>query len=509
MSQHRKNGIFPMSFRSVLITVLLLCGVSAARAQDLADLLDKVRPSVVTVETRSSEGKGLGTGFLIQKDGLILTAAHVVKGARTIQVRFAVGNEVRDAKVLETDPDADFAVIKISGDNYPALPLGDSDHLRQGERVIAIGNPLGLDFTASEGIVSALRDSDGKALSTSKNVALIQTTAAISQGNSGGPIFNYQGEVVGIAVFKMKNGENLNFALAINRVKPTVTRVTASGYTPKRNTPTAGDNSTSNPDANFFKAAGGAARKPSPPTAKTGNWFLIASRAQDRQQVYRFVSEQDPLDDKDTEKWVKEKWDAGYQITDIAGGTDRWVIMMTKNSSYENRSLITNPDFPVKRVQELWNEDAYITSVLYGFDRWVVVMSRYPKDVAANMDQTMKLSADYPTAWIDGKAADGYRVTSVNSDGKVWLVVMTKGTGLGQQISQIFGENGFPKTWVEDNWTKGYYITSYGTGPKGKSIVVMSQGAKYKQQSYWMGAAFPTNWVKEKWGDGWDITGVR
>lgn len=488
-----------VSVRPVVLVLLLLCGFSPARAQDVADLLDAVRPSVVTIEATNGEGSALGTGFVVRKDGLVVTAAHVIKDARAIRAKFISGKTARVTRVLEEDTDQDFAVLRIEGDNYPALTMGDSEKLRQGQRVVSLGNPLGLDFTASEGIVSALRDANGHAVATGGDIAYVQTTAAISQGNSGGPIFNAKGEVVGLAVFKIKGGENLNFALAINRVKPLIdgTRIGA-------------DTTPTKPEA-IGKT--GPSAKPSttkvPPASATPReqWLLVASRAANRDQVYKFLSGGSPLGTKENEDWIKQKWDAGYHITDLANGDNRWAVIMTKDAGFTNQSVLADPnDFPTKRVRELWDDDYFITTALYGSNRWVVIMSQYPKDAAQRMDQVFKLGTEFPKDWVKEKFEAGYRITVANSDGKQWLVVMTKGTNLEDQTYKVFDD--LPREWVRDYWDKGYYITSIGSRAA-SFVVVMSKGVKYTQQDYKFTGEFPKNWIKEKWDGGWDITSIR
>ncbi|TKB24296.1 DegQ family serine endoprotease [Desulfopila sp. IMCC35006] len=163
--------------------------------------------------------QGQGSGFIISKDGFILTNNHVVDGADSIKVTLS-DNRDFDAKVIGTDPQTDVALIKISDpENLPVLPLGDSSQLEAGEWVIAIGNPFGLSQTVTVGVVSATgRSSIG--ISDYEN--FIQTDAAINPGNSGGPLINGRGEVVGIntALFSKTGGYmGIGFAIPINMVK--------------------------------------------------------------------------------------------------------------------------------------------------------------------------------------------------------------------------------------------------------------------------------------------------
>ncbi len=163
--------------------------------------------------------QGQGSGFIISKDGFILTNNHVVDGADSIKVTLA-DNRDFDAKVIGTDPQTDVALIKISDpQNLPVLPLGDSSNLEAGEWVIAIGNPFGLSQTVTVGVVSATGRSS---VGISEYENFIQTDAAINPGNSGGPLINGRGEAVGIntALFSRTGGYmGIGFAIPINMVK--------------------------------------------------------------------------------------------------------------------------------------------------------------------------------------------------------------------------------------------------------------------------------------------------
>jgi serine protease Do len=170
-------------------------------------------------EPREFKQHGLGSGFIISKDGFILTNNHVVDGADTIKVTLSDNREF-DAKVIGADPQSDLALLKIEDpENLPVLPLGDSANLEAGEWVIAIGNPFGLNQTVTIGVVSATGRS-GVGINDYEN--FIQTDAAINPGNSGGPLINGRGEVVGIntALFSRTGGYmGIGFAIPINMAK--------------------------------------------------------------------------------------------------------------------------------------------------------------------------------------------------------------------------------------------------------------------------------------------------
>ncbi len=157
---------------------------------------------------------GMGSGFIISADGIILTNAHVVRDAREVTVKLTDRREFR-AKVLGSDPKTDVAVLKIDAKNLPVVPLAKTDNLKVGEWVLAIGSPYGLDNTVTAGVVSA----KGRSLPDDSYVPFIQTDVAVNPGNSGGPLFNTRGEVVGInsQIYSQTGGyQGLSFAIPID-----------------------------------------------------------------------------------------------------------------------------------------------------------------------------------------------------------------------------------------------------------------------------------------------------
>jgi putative serine protease PepD len=198
-------------------TVTRNASVATATGIDVPAVLTAVSPSVVEVTAESSDGTATGTGFVISADGEILTNAHVVQGASQVKVRPAGEPTSRDATVVGRDDTADVALLKLpSGDGLTPVKLGTTTSTQVGEPVVAIGYALGLRGapTVSSGIVSAL----GRSLGDLSG--LIQTDAAISPGNSGGPLVNARGEVIGIntasATARGGVGENIGFAIAID-----------------------------------------------------------------------------------------------------------------------------------------------------------------------------------------------------------------------------------------------------------------------------------------------------
>ncbi len=168
--------------------------------------------------------KSLGSGFIINHEGYILTNNHVVEGADEIQVQLD-GNKKYQAKVIGTDPKTDIAVIKIEAKNISPVALGDSDQLQVGDWVLAVGNPFGLDHTVTAGIVSA----KGRVIGAGPYDNFIQTDASINPGNSGGPLFNLQGQVVGVNTAIVASGQGIGFAIPINMAKQLVPQLMSSG----------------------------------------------------------------------------------------------------------------------------------------------------------------------------------------------------------------------------------------------------------------------------------------
>ena len=170
--------------------------------------------------------EGAGSGFIIHKDGYIVTNHHVVDGAEDIEVRL-VGGEVYPAEVVGSDPKTDVALIKIKDGpgNLPYAPLGDSDKIEIGEWVMAIGNPYGLEHTVTVGIVSAT----GRSIGAGPYDDFIQTDASINPGNSGGPLFNTAGEVIGMNTAIIPGGQGLGFAVPVNMIKEILPQLRKSG----------------------------------------------------------------------------------------------------------------------------------------------------------------------------------------------------------------------------------------------------------------------------------------
>src|ERR1039457_1396862 len=197
-----------------LICFLLVLPFTAfsQTALTTAQIARKVSPSVVVIEGKTDSGDVLGSGFVISKDGKIVTNLHVIREMKAATVELANSKVFDSFSILATDERRDLAIIKIAGFGLPVLDLGDSDALVVGEPVVVVGSPKGLEGTVTAGILSSVRDSgDG--------FKVLQTDAAVNPGNSGGPLVNSKGQAIGVVSFKLRSTEGLNFAIPINYIR--------------------------------------------------------------------------------------------------------------------------------------------------------------------------------------------------------------------------------------------------------------------------------------------------
>lgn len=206
-----------------LVALSFACSSAASSSKTsrvpTKDLVQRSKPAIVRIEVVTATGPGVGTGFVISPDGRIATNLHVISGAREATVTLLDGTKVPLEEIAAIDAERDLAIIKIkTGKKLPTLRLGDSDEVAAGDAVIAIGNPLGVfDYSVSDGLISSVR-------ALSESLTILQISAPISQGSSGGPLFNEKGEVIGVATAIIGEGQNINLGIPSNYLRPLMQR---------------------------------------------------------------------------------------------------------------------------------------------------------------------------------------------------------------------------------------------------------------------------------------------
>lgn len=209
---------------------------SGGKTLNAEEIYKKVSPAVVGVVVQSNsanfgeETTGTGSGIIMSSDGYVITNSHVVGNTKNVKVKIVTtGEKEYSGVVVGYDSRTDVAVIKIDAKNLPCATFGDSSKVNVGSSVVAIGNPGGLDFsnTLTVGTVSAVNRNKG---ATNALVKYIQTDAAINQGNSGGPLLNMYGQVIGINTWKIADYEGMGFAIQINDVKSVINDIVSNGY---------------------------------------------------------------------------------------------------------------------------------------------------------------------------------------------------------------------------------------------------------------------------------------
>ncbi|HLD98067.1 MAG TPA: trypsin-like peptidase domain-containing protein [Candidatus Nanoarchaeia archaeon] len=195
---------------------LQISQLKAETSADFSGIIQNVIPGVVSVATDISQG----SGFIISEDGYVITNAHVLSGGRYARVLTYDDLQWINAELVGYNTEMDVAILKIPDNNYDYLSFGDSSNLKVGEKAIALGNPLGLSFSVSEGIISGL-DRIGP-----NNLPIyIQIDTPLNRGNSGGPLVSKEGKVIGINNFKLQGSENLGFALESDEAVKTINAI--------------------------------------------------------------------------------------------------------------------------------------------------------------------------------------------------------------------------------------------------------------------------------------------
>jgi putative serine protease PepD len=200
---------------------------------------DGAKDSVAYISASTAQGQATGSGFVVSSDGLIVTNAHVVEGAGEVAVKVGTDGDQLPAEVVGIDPSRDLALLDVDGSGLPALELGDSDQVEVGDATYAIGNPYGLDHTLTTGIVSAL-DRQLQAPDGATIDGAIQTDAALNPGNSGGPLLDASGKVIGVnAQIATGGGEQggnvgIGFAIPASTVSEFVDQARGGGLEPQQ-----------------------------------------------------------------------------------------------------------------------------------------------------------------------------------------------------------------------------------------------------------------------------------
>ena len=210
------NKATPATGRSTTSSASSTSPSSVQGVLSAKQIVEASKPAIVRIESHYPQGRhAVGTGFVVSPDGRIVTNLHVVQGAADIRVVMLGGRTTKVRRVVAFDRDRDLAVLQIDTKNaLPTLRLGDSDKVSAGEHVVAIGNPLGvLDYTVSDGLISSVR-------AVTPLLTVLQISAPISRGSSGGPLFNDVGEVIGVATMVSREGQNLNFGVPSNYLQP-------------------------------------------------------------------------------------------------------------------------------------------------------------------------------------------------------------------------------------------------------------------------------------------------
>lgn len=194
-------------------------GNAVAIAKPASQILDENRGSIGVIVAAGNTSLRLGTGFFVGSSGLLLTNFHVIEGTDLVGVKVPGSNDVLWAKkATGFDVENDLVVLEVETGGKKPVSFGDSDQAQVGEQIVVIGNPEGLEQTVSNGLLSGIREVDGR--------KLFQISAPISEGSSGSPVFDGRGEVIGVVVSTLESGQNLNFAVPVNYAKPLLNRTT-------------------------------------------------------------------------------------------------------------------------------------------------------------------------------------------------------------------------------------------------------------------------------------------
>lgn len=198
-----------------LLLIFLMPAVSTAAADEsqvISQIFEKKSDAVVLIAVASPEGDRQGSGFFISRNGKIVTNYHLIQRARKVIVKLKSGIAFVPRRIVNLDPEKDIAVIQIEADTPAYFTMGNSNSVIIGQRVLTIGNPQGLESTVSDGLISSVRVNEF-------GMKIFQVSVPLSNGSSGGPLIDLNGDVIGITTAGISNGQNLNFAVPINYVQ--------------------------------------------------------------------------------------------------------------------------------------------------------------------------------------------------------------------------------------------------------------------------------------------------
>ncbi len=222
MSKHKSRAFLSIASCAFASTFWIVFHSTAAEKRSQTapasteNLVAETLPAIVAIRAQADDGVRSGSGFVVDPSGVVVTNLHILRGASSVAVKTHAGEVFDQVRIIGYDDSRDIVLLRIAGFGLPTLAFGNSDEVQPGAKVLAVGNPAGLEGTTTEGIVSGIRLLES-------GMKVIQTDAAASPGSSGSPLLNQRGEVIGIIAFKRVDGEGLNFAIPINYVRGLMT----------------------------------------------------------------------------------------------------------------------------------------------------------------------------------------------------------------------------------------------------------------------------------------------
>lgn len=471
---------------------------------NLPQVIQRVKPGVVSLNVRRGRSTIIGSGFIVNARGVTVTAAHVVEEADSVEAIFSDGTR-RTAEVRFEDGERDYAILQLATGTYTPITLGNSDQLLEGQTVVAMGSPRGLQFTTTVGIISALRPLDLDQPLGNRKPAYIQFSAPISPGNSGGPLFDERGNVIGINIFKRRDGENLNFALAINEAKASIQRIQSGQTAPNRPAPTGPAPNRPAPNRPAPNRPGPQRPAPTPPpTASTERWIIVASRTANRwrDQKVVIIPNENLSAGQNT---IQRNLDDGYRITQIAEGSKRWLVVFAKGTSYRDQLVLTAKQFPLAEIERRWKDDYYVTSCVYGAGSWNVVLSKSPDF----KDQAIKVGREYDREWVRRYWDQEFTLSTLeDSDTGDTVVHIMSDLSTGREDVRFETVATLSPREIKAEAENGNYVlgvNSFGPG----FLLVFGKDPGIRDQEVYYGDRFPEDWVRTQLARGYAITVLR